>query len=107
MEDQIKPKELTKEETREHAEGNALYEMVQTSAGWQVVKKWLEDMAFHSWISPMESESKEQWMWKEENAYHAANNAKMLLEEIEKAVQRADYLGKVKAGEITTKHFKI
>lgn len=107
MEDQKIPKELTKEEEKEYREGNALYEMVQNNAGWQVVKKWLEDMAYHSWVSPLEAEDKEKWLWREENAYHAANNARILLEDIEKAIQKADYLGRVKSGEIVTKHFKI
>lgn len=110
MEDQNKPlipKELTKEEEKEYYEGNALYEMSQNNPGWQIVKKWLEDKAFHTWISPMEAESKEQWLWREENAFHAANNAAMLLEDINKSIQKSDYLGKVKSGEITTKHFKI
>ena len=91
--------ELNDQEEKELRDGMSLDEMVKSSSGWKIVSKMLEDMAFHSWVDPMGMQ-KDEWMFAELNSYHAANNAKQLLEEIAKAISRADYLNKVKYGEI-------
>ena len=104
-------RELSAEEEKEYREGMALYELTQ-SAGWQVIKGWLQDKAFHTWINPIEIDapnglSKQEWEWRELNAFHSANNAKELLANIDSAISRADYLGKVKSGEIKVKKMTI
>lgn len=107
MDTEKKGRELTSEEEKELREGNALYEMDQTSQGWQIVKKWFEDRAYHSWTSPLETNSEKEWVWRELNLYHSAQVAKQLLEDITKAISQAEYLGKIKSGEIQTKKFRL
>lgn len=104
MDNEIKLNPIEESELRE---GQALYEMTK-SAGFQILKKWLEDMAFHSWVDPRETNNKEDFMWRELNAFHAANNAKELLEKIQKTISNSEYLEKRKSGEIpAVKSFKI
>ena len=100
-----KAKELNQLEEKELREGQDLYEMTQSS-GWKVIEGWLKDRAYHAWVDPR-GMSKEDWEWAELSAYHAANNARELLEDINKAISKSDYLGKVKSGEISVKGFKI
>ena len=102
-----KGRDLTAEEERDFREGSALYEMDQNSQGWQVVKKILDTLAFHSWVDPRECESEKDFIWRELNAFHAANNAKELLETIQKSISKADYLAKLKSGEIKVRSMKI
>lgn len=107
-----KPKEkvekvLNEQEEKELAEGQALYEMDKNNPGWQVIKKWLTDAAYHSWVDPRQTKGEEEWMWRELNAFHASNNAKEILEEIAKAVSQAEYLDKVKNGEIQRNKMRI
>ncbi len=105
-------RELTQQEEQEYRDGLALAEMVET-AGWRVLKRWFEDLSFHSWVDPRQIDgkeglSKQEWEWRELNAFHAANNAKEIIERIQQTISRSDYLGKVKSGEIQgTKGFKI
>lgn len=105
--EEIKEVELTDEEEKAYRDGLALEEMVLSNPGWQIVKKWLEDRAFHTWADPRETDSEEKWAWRELNAFYAASNARELLEAIDKAVSDARYLDKVKKGEIQKKGFKI
>ena len=108
MDDQKKPaNELAPEEEEELREGQALYEMVQSSGGWKIINRWLEDVGFHSWMDPREAPSKEEWEWRELNAFHASNNARELLERIAKAISQSEYLAKVKSGEITKRRMTI
>lgn len=97
---------LNQDEERELREGQELYEMTQ-SAGFQTLKSWLEDMAFHSWVDPRETTNRDEWEWRELNAFHGANNARELMERIQKAVSQSEYLNKVKSGEITRRSMKI
>lgn len=106
-EEEKKGKELTENEEKEWREGQALYEMVTGNTGWQVIKKWLEDMAYHTWIDPRETKNKEEWEWRELNGFHASNNAKELLIRIDEMIQRSEYLSRVRSGEIQVKSFKI
>jgi hypothetical protein len=99
-------KELTLEEEKELRDGSALLEMEQSNPGWQIVKEILESVGFHSWVDPR-GMKKEDWEFAELNAFHAANNAKELLENIQKMISRSDYLSKIKSGEIDTRKFKI
>ena len=98
---------LNEQEEKELAEGQALYEMEKNNVGWQIIKKWLSDSAYHSWVDPRTTENEKEWMWRELNAFHASNNAKEILEEISKAVSRAEYLDKVKNGEIQRNKMRI
>ncbi len=98
---------LNKQEEKELAEGQALYEMDKSNPGWQVIKKWLTDAMYHTWIDPRTTKNKEEWEWQEVNAFHASNNAKEILENIEKATSQAEYLDKVKNGEIQRKRMTI
>ena len=102
---------LTPEEEKELREGQELYELTQ-SAGWKVIERWLQDRAFHSWVDPRtidtpNGSSKDEWIWRELNAFHSADVAKQLLEEIQKSIGNAEYLNKVKSGEIKKRNFKI
>lgn len=90
---------LTEIEEQELREGQALYEMTQTP-GFKVIEGWLRDMAFHSWVDPRETENEKDYLWRELNGFHAANNARELIERIQKAVSQSEYLGKKKRGEI-------
>jgi len=101
-----KPKELTPQEEQEMQDGFALQEMTGT-AGWKVLKGWIEALGFHSWVDPRQTKSKEEWDWQELNAFHASNNAKELLNSIETIISRAQYLHKVKLGEITNRKMRI
>ena len=94
-------------EVQELTDGQALYEMEKNNVGWQIVKSWLDGMAFHSWVDPREATSKKDWEWRELNAFHAASMAKEILENIEKADSRAEYLDKVKSGEIDRKKMTL
>ena len=107
-----KGKTLTPDEERELNDGDALYEMTQNNPGWKIVANLLQEMAFHTWIDPRSIDkpgglSKEEWEWRELNAFHAANNAKELLESIQKMISRAEYLGKIRSGEITNRSMRI
>lgn len=99
------PKELTAPEVREMQDGMALQEMTGT-AGWLVLKSILEGLAFHAWVDPRGT-TKEEWEWQELNAFHASNNAKELLQAVEQMISRAQYLHKVKLGEITNKRMRF
>lgn len=90
---------LTPEEEKELAQGRALYEMTQ-SVGFKVLEEILQNRAFHTWADPREAESERDWVWKELNSFWSAANARELLEEISQRISRADYLGRVKSGEI-------
>jgi hypothetical protein len=100
-----KENKLHEEEERELREGQELYEMTQ-SAGFRVLKGWLETSAYHSWVDPR-GMNKEEWEFAELNAYHAANNAKELMEAIAKSISRSEYLAKVKSGEVERKQFRL
>lgn len=100
---------LGAEELRERAQGQHLHEMTQTP-GFTVLKEKLDSMAFHSWIDPREivgPDAKREWEWRELNGFHAANNAKELLEWIQQVISRAEYLEKKRRGELATKPFTI
>lgn len=98
--------ELTPQEEKELREGQELYEMTR-SAGWSVVQTWLEDLAYHSWVDPREAADKKDWEWRELNAFHAANNAKELLERVQKSISQSEYYEKLKSGEIVRKQMGI
>lgn len=97
---------LSVEEQSELREGQSLYEMTKTS-GFVVLQQWLQDMAYHSWADPRETSSREEWEWRELNSFHAANIARELLERIQTAINRGEYLEKKKTGEITVKKMGI
>ena len=109
MDNNIKDIKLNEIERSELEEGNALYEMTKTP-GWAIMKRWLEDMAFHSWVDPREVEGEnpeKELMFRYLNGFHAANNARELMERIQTAVSRSEFLEKKKRGEIQTKDFRI
>jgi hypothetical protein len=97
---------LNEQEEKELREGQALYEMTQ-GAGFAVLKGWLTDMAFHSWADPRGTTNQEEWMWQELNAFYAANNAREILDQIQKAVNQSEYLSKKKSGEITNQRMRL
>lgn len=98
MDTEIKPI-LTPEEERELMEGQQLYETTKT-AGFEVMQRRFADLAFHSWVDPREAVSKEEWEWREINAFHASNNAREFLEWVQEKISRSEYLEKKKAGQI-------
>lgn len=101
-----KGRQLNAEEEQEWRDGNALYEMDKINPGWQIAKKMLEAVAYHSWVDPR-GMKKEDWEFAELNAFHAANNAKEFLDNIQEMINKADYLGKVKNGEIQNKSLRV
>lgn len=46
--------------------------------------------------------SKDEWMWRELNAFYMANNAKEILEMVNQMAQGAHELQRVKLGEVRT-----
>lgn len=105
-----KGRELSAEEEKQYRDGMALYEMTKTP-GFLVLKRWIEDRAYHTWVDPREIENspdaRKEWEWRELNAFWAATTARELLENIYQAINTADYLDKVKTGEISVKSMKI
>lgn len=97
---------LNDEEIKERADGQFLFEMTQTP-GYAVLKSQLETLAFHSWVDPREAPNKQEWEWRELNAFHAANNAKELVEWIQGKIAKAEYLEKKKRGELATRSLSI
>lgn len=97
---------LTPEEEKELREGMAIYEMSQTE-GFRIVKEWLNDLAYHSWMDPRQTKSQEEWAWQELNAFYASSNAKELLDRINKAIGDADYLHKIQKGEMQRKSMRF
>lgn len=101
-EPELQGRELREEEAVEMRQGMDLEEMTK-GAGWQVLLKWLEDRAYHSWIDPRTIEgedAKKEWEWRELNAFHSADVAKQLINDIQEKINRAHYLHKVRTGEI-------
>ena len=95
-------KKLSEVEEAELRDGQYIYEMTK-SPGFKILQEKLEDVAFHSWVDPREIEGdnpEKVFMWRELNAFHAANNAKELLEWIAKTISQAQYLEKKKSGEV-------
>jgi hypothetical protein len=100
---------LNELEEKELREGQSLYEMTKTP-GFEVLKGWFEDMAFHSWVDPREIEGdnpKETWQWRELVAWAGANNAREILEKIQSTISRSEYLEKKKSGEIVVERMTI
>jgi hypothetical protein len=97
-----KGRELNREEQEEMRLGFDLEDMT-SSPGWKIFLGWLEQRAYHSWVDPRIIEGddpKGKWEWQELNAFHSADVAKQLIEDVEKAVNRAHYLKSVELGEI-------
>ena len=99
-------KTITEEEKKELREGQDLYEITRT-AGFKVIEEKLKEVAFHSWVDPREAPSKAEWEWRELNAFHAANNARELLEWIQQKISRSEYLDKKQKGELAVNPMKI
>ena len=104
---ELKGRELTDEERKEMREGMALEEMDKTNPGWQIVKKWLENRAFHTWADPREVQSEKEWMFRELNSFWSATNAKELMVEIHRMIDKSRYLNGVASGEIVEKKMRI
>lgn len=100
-------KVLNEQEEKELYDGQALYEMDQSNPGWQIIKKHLETLAFHSWVDPRDVKDKTEWEWRELNGFHASNVAKEILEMIDVATSRANYLDAKKKGEVKVERMKI
>lgn len=98
--------ELNELEEKELRDGQALYEMTQTP-GFEVLKRKLEDLAYHSWIDPRDAADEKDFLWRELNGFHAANNARELMEWIQKAISTSEYLEKKKKGEISIRPMEI
>lgn len=104
-----KPIILSPEEEQELHDGRALYEMTQ-SAGFQILRRWFEDRAFHTWVDPRNLEGPEQekqWKWQELQAFFAASTAKEVLDDIQKAINKGEFLERKRNGEMQVKSLKI
>jgi len=97
---------LKPQEVEELRDAQAVYEMTKT-AGWKIVVKQLEKAAYHSWVDPREVDNRDDWEWRELNGFHAANNAKELLNGIQEIIEKAEYLDKVRSGELQRKTMRI
>jgi hypothetical protein len=98
--------ELKEEEKRELNDGQTLYELTK-HPGFDVIRRYFEELAFHSWIDPRETQNKEDYLWRELNGFHAANNAREFLEWLKEKINRADYLDKKRLGELKVVPMKI
>jgi len=65
----------------------------------------LQARSQHSWVDPRGLE-KEEWEWAELNAFHSADVAKQLLDDIVGAISRAEYLRKKERGEVDVNKFQ-
>lgn len=65
----------------------------------------LKNRAFHSWVDPR-GLAKQDWEWAELNAFHSADVARQLLEEVESNIATAEYLRRKERGEVDTDKFK-
>ncbi len=99
-------KQLNEQERMELREGQVLYEWTKSPA-FEVVKGWLDALAFHSWVDPRETTSEEEWKWQELNAFHAANVAKELMDKVQASISRSDFLDKKQKGEISVNKMRI
>ena len=98
--------QLNAGEEKERNDGRDLYAMTQTP-GFQILKSRLEGMAYHSWIDPRETTDKNEFLWRELNGFHAANNAKELLEWIQEKISKAEYFEKKRKGELEIRSLAI
>lgn len=97
---------LNDQEKQELREGQVLYEWTK-SPSFELVKSWLDAMAFHSWVDPRETTNEEEWKWHELNAFHGANVAKELLDKVQALISRAEFLDKKQKGEVSTHSMRI
>lgn len=105
----LKEQTLTPEESKERSDAQFLYEMTQ-GPGFKVLRQKLEELQFHTWVDPRSidgPDAKQQWEWRELNAFHASNNAKELLEWIDGKINRGEYLEKKKRGELEVRPLTI
>lgn len=79
--------------------------LLKQQAGWLILHKWLTDRLSHTWVDPR-GLKKEEWEWAELNAYHSADSAKQILDDIESLILQAEYLRKKERGEIDADKFK-
>lgn len=98
--------ELHEEEKKELNEGQTLYELTK-HPGFAVIQNYFTQLAFHSWIDPRETTTEKEYLWRELNGFHAANNAREFLEWIKERINRSDYLEKKKLGQLQVKSMKI
>jgi len=96
---------LNEEEESELAEGLSLDEMTKT-AGFQILRKWLENRV-RTHADPRECASETEWKFKELNAFWSGMIAQELLDNILQSVSRAEYLDKVKKGEVARGKMRI
>lgn len=94
-----KGRDLTEEEKKEVRYGQELYETTRT-LGWKHIEAMLEQRSLHAWTDPRETTSEKEWLWRELNLFHSADVASKLVEEIKRAIARADYLGDVASGKV-------
>ena len=99
MDQDKKGRQLTDDERKEMRYGQELYETTRTM-GWKHIEAMLEQRAHHTWADPRETNSEKEWMWRELNLFHSADVAIKLIEEIQRAVARADYLGDIESGKV-------
>jgi len=97
---------LSKEEAKEKSMGHDLFEMTQTP-GFAVLREHLESMAFHSWVDPRETNDKDEFLWRELNGFHGANNAKELMLWIQQTIGKAEFLEKKRRGELEVRPLTI
>jgi hypothetical protein len=93
--------ELNQQEQDRVFKGEALAQL-KSHKGWEILEQWLKDRAHHSWVNPR-GMKKEDWEWAELNAYHSAEVAKQMLDDVEKSISDADYLRKKERGELKDK----
>lgn len=99
-------KELTPEQAKQLREGMVLKEMMNTE-GWKIVDGWLKSRAFHSWVDPRETATQKEWLWQELNAFHSADVARQILQDIQSAIELADELEDVRLGKRDLMNYKI
>jgi len=69
------------------------------------LEEWLNKRLHHSWVDPRGLDQ-EEWEWAELNAFHSADVARQLLEDVDMLIAQAEYLRKKERGEVEVDKFK-
>jgi hypothetical protein len=100
------PQELTEDEEKALKIGMDV-QAILTMPGWKTIQDGLEDRMIHSWVDPRETKSKEDWEWRELNAFHSHDVARQIIEDINEIVRSANELQDIKLGKKKRASIKI
>lgn len=102
----VKTELLTADQLEQLKTGMEVKETIMTP-GWKHIQEMLDGRAFHSWVDPRETKSKEEWDWRELNAFHSHDVALEIIEDINDIVRTALELEDIRLGKSKPKPMKI